>query len=563
MEVAILDGYTDEPAGLGVPPYIDVYPRYIAGAIWSIEKSAKIHYLTVDELRKSFSKYIRLLNKMDIVIFIAGVIVPGKYIGGNPIELNELKQWPLLLNNPIKILVGPAARFGFGIQGGKIAITPKEFENYFDTVSRGDPELVIYSFLKEKMSIEKVNPYIIRKNYKLTSSFAVKGAKIVTQHPNFGKNLIAEIETYRGCPRWISGGCSFCIEPSYGKVVFRLPEDIVSEIKALYDIGVRNFRLGRQADFFTYYSKEVNNEEYPKPNPEAIEKLFSMIRTVAPSLSTLHIDNVNPGTIYHHTQESIEVIKAILKYHTPGDVAAFGIESADPTVVKQNNLGVYPDQVLEAIKILNVYGSKRGKDGLPELLPGINFVLGLLGETRKTIEHNIIFLKKILEEDLLVRRVNIREVLPLPSTRIWRIGTNIIEKNAKYHSFFKKWVREKFDHIMLKKVVPKLTIIRDLYVEAYHEKYSIARQPASYPLLVYVTEKIPLWKKIDAIVINHKSRSIIAIPYPLNINTASSTSVKRIPGLSKRQYIYLLKNRPFKTLDEINIDERIKRYLTT
>ena len=33
MTVTILDCYTDEPAGLGVPPYLGTYPRYVFGKI--------------------------------------------------------------------------------------------------------------------------------------------------------------------------------------------------------------------------------------------------------------------------------------------------------------------------------------------------------------------------------------------------------------------------------------------------------------------------------------------------------------------------------------------------
>jgi len=35
VRVVIVDGYTDEPAGLGVPPYLDVYARYAAGAAFT------------------------------------------------------------------------------------------------------------------------------------------------------------------------------------------------------------------------------------------------------------------------------------------------------------------------------------------------------------------------------------------------------------------------------------------------------------------------------------------------------------------------------------------------
>src|SRR4030042_872437 len=42
----ILDCYTDEPAGLGVPPFIGVWPRYAAG--WFEEEPT---YLTIDDIR--------------------------------------------------------------------------------------------------------------------------------------------------------------------------------------------------------------------------------------------------------------------------------------------------------------------------------------------------------------------------------------------------------------------------------------------------------------------------------------------------------------------------------
>ena len=49
MAVTILDCYTDEPAGLGVPPYLGVYPRYIAGKL--LLDNEEINYITIDDLR--------------------------------------------------------------------------------------------------------------------------------------------------------------------------------------------------------------------------------------------------------------------------------------------------------------------------------------------------------------------------------------------------------------------------------------------------------------------------------------------------------------------------------
>lgn len=550
VKVTIIDGYTDEPAGLGVPPYIDVYPRYIAGAIWSLYPAAEVHYFTVDFVRNNLAKVVKNAELSDLVIFIAGVVVPGKYLGGEPIKAEELTKWPLLIEKPIKVLTGPAARFGFGIEGGKPALPPERLEDKFDLVVKGDPEIVIYNLLKEN-SVEKVDPSELREGYSLTSVFAVKGAKIVLQHPNYGKNLIAEIETFRGCPRWVTGGCSFCIEPRYGEVVFRDPKDVAREISSLYDLGVKNFRLGRQPDIFVYMSKEVNEEEFPKPNPEAIRSLFSMIRKAAPRLETLHIDNVNPGTIARYPELSKEIGKIIIAYHTPGDVAAMGIESADPYVVKVNNLKASPDEALLAIKIINSIGSKRGYNGLPELLPGINFIGGLLGESPKTYEYNREFLKTILHQGLLVRRVNIRQVLTLPRTRIWTRNTKQLVKYKRDYEAFKKWVREFFDKEMLKRVLPRGTILRGLYVEGFQGKYSLARQVGSYPILAYVTERLPIWEKIDAVIVGYKSRSVIGVPYPLDINKASVKSLRLLPGSSSKIALSLISKRPFSDIKEV------------
>ncbi|OYT61678.1 MAG: radical SAM protein, partial [Thermofilum sp. ex4484_15] len=397
----IVDGYTDEPAGLGVPPYLDVYARYVAGAIWHCLPSAQVIYFTVDEVRKDVKKFLRIAEGAKLVIFIAGVAVPGKYLGGTPITLDELELWAKLLERPLKVLGGPVARFGMGLEGGKVASLPTELKSYFDLIVKGDIELVIHDLIKEKFSLEKVNPFRLRESYELIDEFAAKGAKIVLDHPNYGFNLIVEIETFRGCPRYIKGGCSFCIEPLYGRVIFRSVKGILREIKALYDLGIRNFRLGRQPDIYSYMAKDTGREEFPKPNVKAIKELFEGIRNIAPNLKVLHIDNVNPGTLARYREESREISKIIVKYHTPGDVAALGVESADPKVIKLNNLKVYPEEAIEAIKLLNEVGKLRGYNGLPELLPGLNFVYGLIGESKKTYELNYEFLRELLERGLL------------------------------------------------------------------------------------------------------------------------------------------------------------------
>ena len=74
------------------------------------------------------------------------------------------------------------------------------------------------------------------------------------------------------------------------------------------------------------------------------------------------------------------------------------MESVDPVVIKKNNLKASAEEVIDAIRLLNEVGSTRGTNGLPELLPGLNFVFGLDGETKNTFALDYEFLKKIYDD---------------------------------------------------------------------------------------------------------------------------------------------------------------------
>ncbi|MEM2534940.1 MAG: radical SAM protein, partial [Candidatus Nezhaarchaeales archaeon] len=528
--VCIIDGYNDEPSGLGVPPYLDIYARYSAGAIWLANPYAEITYFTVDQLRSNLDYYLMKLSRFDCVIFIAGVAVPGRYLGGTPIKLSELKTWSRLIIEPLKVLVGPVVSFGFGVEGGRTAIIPRELQRDFDYMFHKAFEKYLYEIALNNFKRDLKLP-VFDRDPSFIAKVAVRGARIVTQHPNYNFNLICEIETYWGCPRYVVGGCSFCIEPLYGEPKFRAVEEIADEVEALYQAGVRHIRLGRQPDLFTYQSKEVGEREFPKPNVEAIRKLFKSIVAVAPNLETLHIDNVNPGTVYHHRGESLEICKIIIEHHTPGDVAAFGIESADPVVVKLNNLKVYPEEALEAIRIINSVGAQRGYNGLPHLLPGVNFVHGLKGETEETYKANLDFMREVLKEGLLVRRINIRQVMAFPGTPMWEIGDAIIRRNKRLFKIYKKRMREEIDLPMLRKLVPEWTTLKDCYVEKQGSGGTYARQAGTYPILVFLPYPRKIREKIDVVVLRHGFRSVVGVETPIKINTAHRKLLESIPSL--------------------------------
>ncbi len=479
MRYTLLDCYTDEASGLGVPPYLGTYPRYLFGQLQA--EGHEITYLTIDDLRLwklygglkkeptekektnihiynlTRSKAKDILEKTDVLIIILGVHVPGKYLTAIPGTLREVV--PLLKDIPCrKILTGPAV-FGTQLEGGK----------FFETIQH-DFEVKDFS-----SSFENLQP------------FAIKGADILVQIP---WRIMAEIETGRGCN---VGKCSFCTEPLKSSFVNRKMEEVVEEVVCLYRNGARYFRLGKQADFYA--------------SDRPIE-LLKTIRECCPEIEVLHIDNVNPNSVVAKGGE--EITKAIVQYCTPGNIAAFGVESFDPDVVKANLLNTMPLIAMKAIRIINKYGAERGSSGLPKFLPGINVIFGLLKETKQTHQKNMDALKQVMDEGLLLRRINIRQVAVLPDTFLEKHGgTKYLRKNKQYYWKWRNDIRQNIDFPLLQRLVPVGTILTDVFTEMYDGKTTFCRQMGTYPLIIGIYGRLPLGKKIKVRVLSHMLRSIV------------------------------------------------------
>jgi radical SAM superfamily enzyme with C-terminal helix-hairpin-helix motif len=538
MLITLIDGYTDEPSCLGVPPYIAPYPRYLWGAVK--DAGHDLNYLTIDEFRMGSEKS-RILDRSQMLIIYSGTIVPGKYLRGSPISYREITEIARRFDC-LKVLGGSAVQFGFGRGGGKRAWSSDEIGKYFDYISRSDLDACIFDYLTEQEFSDRT------RTGEEHAKWSIKGAELVTSHPDFPQPLIAELEASRGCVRYYTGGCSFCSEPEFGVPEFRSPEDIIQEFKALYNYGVRNFRLGAQSCIFSYYAKGIGETETPRPNPGQIKRLFEGIRSAAPDLNVLHLDNANPAIISEHPVESKKIIKLIIEYCTSGNVLSFGMESADPEVIKANNLNSNPDEIMAAIKMVNKYGSLQGPNGMPVLLPGLNFVLGLKGESKTTYELNFEFLRSVLNDNLLLRRINLRQVLILNKARDEGYNTK------KYHKLFvkfKKRVRDEIDNEMLKRLMPPGTILWDAFVEKVKGNLTYARQIGTYPLLIGIPYKLDLTERfIDVTVTSHGQRSITAIEYPFKLNHASLKALEALPGVGKKRAARIIRGRPFKNIDE-------------
>ena len=486
----IVDAYTDEPSGLGVPPYLGTYPRYVYGAI-NERFGEEANYLTIDDLRllfmhdgkapdkeketvtnpwiynltRSSEETARIIRGTKELVVIAGIQTPGKYLIARPGTLHELKRL-LARIKARKVLTGPAALAGTGLIGGKHAESlPLDFFSSVDA------------------------DYLGINSYDNIREYAIKGAGIVRQIPY---TIIAELETGRGCD---IGKCSFCTEPLKSRLLFRDFHDVVREAGALKKAGVSHFRIGKQSCFYSYDGGNVHS----------IRSLLRGISALEPEV--LHIDNVNPVKVVSSAGE--EITKLIVSYCTPGNVAAFGVESFDSDVVRRNTLNSTPEISMRAIEAVNRFGAERGRNGMPLFLPGINFILGLIGETRRTLEINMKYLKDILGRGLLLRRINIRQVVPFPGTRLKaEAGTKFLRKNRRYYYSWRMRVRREIDYEMLKRIVPEGTILRDVRAEVYDGRRTFGRQLGTYPLTVGVNERLELGRFYDIRVIGHMLRSV-------------------------------------------------------
>lgn len=481
MHYTILDCYTDEASGLGVPPYLGTYPRYIYGKLK--KEKHQVTYLTIDDLRlwKRYNNEKReptvkqktnilihnltknsaqqTLTKTNILIIILGVHVPGKYLTAQPGTLKELL--PLIKDLRCKtILTGPALH-GTQLEGGKFY--EKEDLSKFDEIKH-------YTFTFSQLK-----------------SLIKQSTEILQHIPD---RRIIEIETSRGCK---VGKCSFCTEPLKNKFINRKKEHVLEEIKTFYKTGARHFRLGKQADFYSI---------------DQPIQLLKDIRKTCPDIETLHIDNVNPNSVIQPRGE--EITKAIVRYCTPGNIAAFGIETFDSEVVKANLLNTHPLVAMKAIRIINKYGAKRSPNGMHYFLPGINIIFGLLKENKQTHQHNIQALHQIMDENLLLRRINIRQAAVLPNTFLEKHGGNkYLRKNKHLYWRWRNQVRQEIDFPMLKRLIPKGTILGDVYTEIYDGKTTFCRQMGTYPLIIGVKSRLPLNKKIKIKVVDHMLRSIV------------------------------------------------------
>ena len=532
----VLDGYEDEPAAFGVPPYVGFHIRYVCGVLE--QHKIDYRYMTIDQWRLcSEIEREHMLRDLSGFVCIAGAVVPGRYIRGTPISQRESSEVIRGLPREIPALFGGWAVRGWKQQGW-MPLRPNLFLAVQDTDATLNGFLKTGSWKHERRTSEQ------------WTTWAQLGArsKAVVNHPDLGTEeksgpLTYEVEVYQGCVRF-KRGCKFCIEPKKGVPIWRTPEDIIQEVKFAHDAGVQHVRLGGMTDTYTYMAEGVKELEYPIPNPEPIAKLLHGLREDE-RLQILHTDNGNPSIIAENIEPSTEITKTLVETLSDGAVLSFGLESADPNVHAENWLNCDASQLKSALRLINQYGRVRGERGLPKLLPGLNFIAGLNGERTETYSMNLNLLQELRNEGLLLRRINIRQVE----------GEGFQEIPELEFKKFKSAVRDTIDSPLLQELFPLGHVLKDVHWETHDGRtrlpvhlteehfgehvhgragLTFGRQIGAYPILIGVPYHIPLETSSDIMITGHGARSITGVEIGLSIDTASEKQLEAIPGIGKK-----------------------------
>jgi radical SAM superfamily enzyme with C-terminal helix-hairpin-helix motif len=494
---AILDCYTVEPSGLGVPPYLSAYARTAYSALMKAFPGVDVRYLTIDDVRWNLNggrpftdpplsdqltysatvnrpEALRILADARLTVVIAGDAVPSVHLQARNGSVDEIAR-ALACARGTRVLLGPLA--------GEAVRRTGACAGLFDAVHT---HTVTSADLTA--GSRRATPYEVL----AADRSCYEG--LIGQLP---WRPVAEIELYRGCTR--RRFCSFCNEPiKSSNVVFRDPADVLAEISALYRAGVRHLRLGQQTCFFSYLNR----------NAAAIEGLLVGIRQRSPDLEVLHIDNADPLAVA--SRAGAAIARLVAEYCTEGNCAPMGIESFDARVIEANALTCTPQVLMRAIANVNEAGAHRGSGGLPVLLPGLNLIYGLPGESHRTHYENLAGLVRILDEGYMCHRINVRQARTYPGTPLAKMSREHEPPSAVHFETWKVDVAEIFDRPMKQRVYPAGHTIPGMHSFFVTGSGTWHRRLGSYPIQVLERDTVRgLYEDADLTVTGHQPRYLI------------------------------------------------------
>ncbi|GAB2763929.1 radical SAM protein [Streptomyces bullii] len=495
--VVILDCYTVEPSGLGVPPYLSAYVRQAYAALRRARPCVEVRYVTIDDVRWCLAggrpavdaplsdrwtysatvnrdKAVELLRDAEAVVVVAGDKVPSVHLHAVNGSQDDIAR-AMACARGRRYLLGPMATWALS--------EPASWAGLFDAVHT-------HTITSGDLALGSRTPAPYGQLEADRDSFT----GLIEQMP---WSPVAELELYRGCTR--KAFCRFCNEPGKAPTVaHRTVEDVLAEATQLYDAGVRHFRLGQQTCFFSYQGR----------SEDAIRALLGGIREGCPELEMLHIDDADPLAVAAPVGKRIAA--AVAELCTEGNCAPMGIESFDPAVIERNMLTCTEDILLRAVEHVNAAGAERGAGGLPKLLPGLNLIYGLPGETHATHLANLTALQRIYDAGLMCHRTNVRLARAFPGTPLAEEEASLDGLPSATH--FETWkadIDQIWDKPMKQRVYPVGLEIPGVHAYFVDERGTWFRRLGSYAIqIIEPGAAVPVGTPADITVTGHAPRVI-------------------------------------------------------
>jgi radical SAM superfamily enzyme with C-terminal helix-hairpin-helix motif len=541
-KVVIIDGFTDSPFDLGVPPFMASEVRYVAGACWDRDDKTRVIYVTVDDLnagRKS-----SLMEGADLILVYAGEPRASPVIRPSPdvhrvAGIQDIVDYIAYLDCP-KVLAGPHVT----VNDGKI-----DDRLGFQRVVTGDLSKFAHETLSEGSEIDDVDPSVERTNEDL-KKFSILGAGLAIQNRGYPSFLSIGVELYRGCPSAMEGGCSFCHHALRTTVEYRPVEDVVAEVAKISELGCENILF--QCPCFLSYFSSPNDDEGLQLDRDAIEKLLEGVRSVAPGLKGIHVEGINPGVFAIDWQESKRILKTVLSQCTDGNFTNVKAFSFDDQVQLMNNISSTTEQTVEVVRNLAEAGSEIGPDGLPRLLPVIELVYGLAGETQETLDVNLEAMRDLASEGL-VRGVVARELVPVPGTTIAKRDDLEEQEGLQNHL---ESLENEINRPLNGKLAPPGQLVRDVYTYRTVEDSTAAiKVGVNAPgFLIYGSPKLNALQ--DVRVTGANEGNLEALTQPLIPKTVSRDVLRLIPEMSEERIDDFMRVRPENELDFYQLFEQ-------
>ncbi|HEY1407086.1 MAG TPA: hypothetical protein VF857_10795, partial [Spirochaetota bacterium] len=145
----------------------------------------------------------------------------------------------------------------------------------------------------------------------------------------------------------------------------------------------------------------------------------------------------------------------------------------------------------------------------------------------------------------------IRTLAPFPGTEAAAFDNHTDKGIENRYEFYRDKIREEIDRVMLEKIYPTGTMLRELRVADTRFEFSLARPIQSYAITVKIPTKLPIGSFVDCIVASHRERSIIALPVPIAINHINAKALEYIPGIGKRTASDIILKRPFTEIESV------------